>query len=897
MNRQNYSSVLDYVPFATLIFDHKSNVLFTNKLIKKLFAPEFDQTASLDDYIQLIFPRKEQQTFFYQTYSEALRIIQTEEKSFLGIFSCKTVDNGSKNFGIELCKAENDYMLTFYDRINNQKTTYENSIKYNVLPELSFEGILVFKNGVAIDINEACARELGYTKDELIGQNFIDLLVEPQEKDKILEYINIDYKHPFELNLVRKNGEVFTAEILAGEIQITGEKNKIITIRDISERKIKENELTEHQLFIQRITEQSPDIIYIYDVEIARNIYINKDLRELLGYEKDELPNSSTEIIRKIIHPADLKQFDKFHEVVQQQQKNAVFEFNFRLQCKNGDWKWFAGKEKEFQRRKGQIVTTIGTLQDISTQKEYEQALLESEEQLSTIFENAPMIMVLTTVDGRILKMNRTAYELTGKTKLEALNQMIGDAFNCINADTNRISCGLGNKCGDCILRSTITKTSHSKENQHKIEAVLKLKKGDKVKEHFFLISTTLMKRMTPHAILITLDEITDRKLMEIDLQEAKEKAEESNKLKTAFLQNMSHEIRTPMNGIIGFSEMLNRPEISEERRQFYSEVIVKSSHQLLNIVNDILDISKIETGQVKSVESEININSILSELFAFFKPQAWKKQINMFLHLPLEDEEALMLVDEMKLNQILNNLLANALKFTDKGYIKLGYQIEDNKIQFYVEDSGIGIEKSYYDKIFEQFRQLELTTTRKYGGTGLGLSISRAYTKLLGGELWLESEIGQGSTFYLSIPYKKVTHTSTPDHGGSEDVLKSLRSVNQAIIVAEDEETNFMYLKEVIDEMNIKTIWAKNGEEVIEMVKNNEAALVLLDIKMPKVNGYQAIIEIKKIKPDLPVVAQTAFATEQDRIQIMNAGFDDYIPKPILIEDLYEILRKYLNL
>lgn len=891
MNKQSDNFILNHLPFATLLLDSKNNILYFNKFAEKILNPTLQPFHQLRDYLQFAFPENEQLLKFEKAYNQAKQILQSEDKFFLGIHKCQISDHNFKYYSVELCKAESDYLLIFYDRINTREIINENLIEYKQLPELPLEGILVHENGIAVHANKAFTQVLGYSIDELSEQNLIDLLIEPLDRDKIDEYLKMNYNRPCELNMVRKNGEVFPAQILGEEILFKGEKSRIITIRDISERKEKENELIEHQLFIQRITEQSPDIIYIYDVEKKKNIYINKDLGEILGYNKSELPNSSIEVIKMLIHPGDLKQFETFYEIIHLQQKDFVFEFNFRLKSKHGEWRWFAGKEKEFQRRGGKIITMIGTLQDISTQKEYEQALLESEEQLSTIFENAPMIMVLTTMNGRILKMNKTAYQLTGKTKLESLNQTFGEAFNCVDSFEKEKG------CRNCIICKTIEKTNESKENQHKIEAVINLKKDGQIREHFFLISTTIMKRMTPPAILITLDEITDRKLMEIDLKDAKEKAEESNKLKTAFLQNMSHEIRTPMNGIIGFSEMLNRPDISEERRQFYTEVIVKSSHQLLNIVNDILDISKIETGLVESNENEININSLLSELFAFFKPQAWKKQINMFLHLPFEDEDAVILSDEMKLNQILNNLLANALKFTHKGYIKLGYELINNELQFYVEDSGIGIEKSYHDKIFEQFRQLELTTTRKYGGTGLGLSISRAYAKLLRGRLWLDSEIDKGTTFYLTIPYKKLTKTPKPDSSSSENPLIPLRSGNQAIILAEDEELNYLYLKEVIDAMNITTLWAKDGEQAIEMIKNNEVALVLLDIKMPKINGYQAITEIKKIKPNLPVVAQTAFATEQDKIQILKAGFDDYIPKPILIEKLQEILQKYLNI
>ncbi|MDF1549497.1 MAG: PAS domain S-box protein, partial [Bacteroidales bacterium] len=736
-----------------------------------------------------------------------------------------------------------NYFFGFGNDISSRKISEQKILnserRYKLLSDLSIEGILIHQNGIALDMNETFARIFGYKPFELIGQNVIELISTPEDREMIYNKVLDNYELPYEINAFKKNGEIIPIEIHGGNILHDGKKARAVSIKDISERKEKERELIEHQLFIQRITEQSPDIIYIYEVEKSANIYINKDLRKILGYSSQELPDSSTEIIQKLIHPDDVQQFDSAYNTIRSAGKDYVFEFTYRLLAKNGDWKWFAGKEKEFQRRNGIIITMIGTLQDISTQKAYEQALSESEEQLSTIFENAPMIMILLNSDRKILKANRNAEGTSGPSKSFSLNKLLGDALNCINSFQLEKGCGNSINCVNCELKKTISETFETKENRHKIEVKLNLLENNQPIERFLLVSTTLMKSMEPTTILLTLDDITERKRMEIDLKEAKEKAEESNKLKTSFLQNMSHEIRTPMNGIIGFSEMLNRQDLSDDRRSFYTNVIVNSSNQLLNIVNDILDISKIETGLVKANENKTNLNRLMSELFSFFKPQAWKKGINMYLNLPLENKEAHIMVDDLKLHQILNNLIANALKFTHQGYIRFGYAQESEDLTFYVEDSGIGIEKNYHEKIFEQFRQLELTSTRRYGGTGLGLSISKAYAKILNGKLWLESEEEVGSTFFLTIPYRKVKNDPVPDSSGMEIYIKPYISGNPTILIAEDEEINFLFLKEIIENLQITILRAKDGEEAIEMVKNNNISLVLLDIKMPKINGY----------------------------------------------------------
>ncbi|NJO87725.1 MAG: PAS domain S-box protein, partial [Chloroflexia bacterium] len=328
----------------------------------------------------------------------------------------------------------------------------------------------------------------------------------------------------------------------------------------MSERKTREKRLNEHQLLIQRITEQSPDIIYIYDIKKGKNVFINKDLRQILGYDKSELPANSSEIVKQLIHPIDYKQFDYFYENIDRLNEDFVFEFTYRLKAKDGSWRWFAGKEKVFQKDENETITLIGTLLDITLQKHYENALIESEEQLTTIFENAPMIMVLLDENGSVLKMNKNS--LVKSINLQS--SLIGEAFNCINSFNKIGGCGFSEFCERCNINTIIRKTFAKKKNYHKVEARLRIKNNDLARDRFFQISTKLMPFQSPLQALVTLDDITERKLMELDLKEAKEKAEESNKLKTAFLQNMSHEIRTPMNGIIGFSDMLMREELSE---------------------------------------------------------------------------------------------------------------------------------------------------------------------------------------------------------------------------------------------------------------------------------------------------------------------------------------------
>jgi PAS domain S-box-containing protein len=379
------------------------------------------------------------------------------------------------------------------------------------------------------------------------------------------------------------------------------------------------------------------------------------------------------------------------------------------------------------------------------------------------------------------------------------------------------------------------------------------------------------------------------------ELHKAKQKAEESDRLKSAFLANMSHEIRTPMNGVIGFSEMLTDPDLDEASRMEYASIIIDSSRQLLSIVNDILDISRIEAGLVSLAREEVFVPELMTALHAFFEPQAKHKDLNFVFTRPSVREDIIVFTDRTRLRQILTNLINNALKFTQKGTIEMGFKKEEKDICFFVKDTGIGISEELHEKIFEPFRQVELEMAYHYGGTGLGLSISRKLVELLQGKIWLESTPGKGSVFYFTIPYQNVKASDTADRKKPDK--KSLQAEGKVVLVAEDDDTNFMYIEAALSKEKINLIRAFNGAEAVEMVKNRpDIQLVLMDIKMPILNGYNATRQIKELRHELPVVMQTAYAMTEERGHAFEAGCDDYIAKPIRKSELIETVLKYIG-
>ncbi len=381
------------------------------------------------------------------------------------------------------------------------------------------------------------------------------------------------------------------------------------------------------------------------------------------------------------------------------------------------------------------------------------------------------------------------------------------------------------------------------------------------------------------------------------DLKKALLKAQESDRLKSAFLANMSHEIRTPMNGIIGFSELFLNSNLSEDARKEYAKIVINSSKQLLSIVNDILDISKIEAGAVQLNYNNVNINKLLDSLFAFYNPIAQKNNLVLTCKKGLEDNDSYIEIDKTKLHQILTNLLSNAFKFTDKGSIEIGYIVKNDNLQFYVKDTGIGIDKKLHPTIFDRFIQGDLDLNKQKKGTGLGLAISKKFVELFNGEIWLESN-KQGTTVFFTIPYKKVRKkVNTMKIEKETTNTKVLVGKQITLLIAEDEEYNMLYINELFANSPYKIIGVTNGLEAIEMAQNNsEIDMVFMDIKMPVMNGNEAMLKIKEIKPNLPIIALSAFAMESDKENALNKGFDAYLTKPIDRKKIFELIHSYTN-
>jgi signal transduction histidine kinase/ActR/RegA family two-component response regulator len=386
----------------------------------------------------------------------------------------------------------------------------------------------------------------------------------------------------------------------------------------------------------------------------------------------------------------------------------------------------------------------------------------------------------------------------------------------------------------------------------------------------------------------------------EKDLLQAKEKAEESDRLKSAFLANMSHEIRTPMNAILGFAELLTLPDssLTPEERINYTKLIHNSGNNLLHLIDDIIDISKIEAGQLKIIIKDAPINRILKDLLQSYneiKKLKGRENIELILNETALTQDIILRTDPLRFQQIISNLIDNALKFTEDGFIEFGYHIQSkNFLLFYVKDTGIGIEQNKKQAIFDRFRKLEDDKTRVFRGAGLGLAISRNLVELLGGKIWVESVPGAGSSFYFTIPFV-ASATTKPTKPAFESVVFDWSKRN--ILLAEDEPANIIYLEEVLKPTGARIFKALNGKQAVEIYKENpEIDIIIMDIKMPEMDGYEASEKIKSINKNVPIVSQTAYALPDEREKAAKAGIDDYLTKPIKPSVLLTVINKHLN-
>ena len=738
-------------------------------------------------------------------------------------------------------------------------------------------------NGIILDISPSIERFSDYTREEIIGRQVFDFYSNTEERKLFVDAILKNGElRDWELKFKTKSDEKFVSINARLICDSEGKPNHINgAMRDITERKGAEAELQASRekyqkdlVFLNSIFESPVDII-------------------MFALDKNYCYTAFTQFHKKtikIIWGVDIQIGMNMIDLIsnEEDRKKAKFNFDRALGGEHfieteeyGDSSlqrtFYEDYYSSVKSSEGNIVGVAVFVIDVTHRKKTEKQL----ELLNRAIEQSPVTVMITDKEGKIEYVNPNFAETTGYSYEEILGQ-------------NPRLLQSGEQSDE--FYTNLWETILSGKNWI---GEIKNKKKDGVfyDESVVISPINSVDRGISHFVAVKTD-ITQRKTLMLDLIKAKEQSEESDKLKTAFLNNISHEIRTPFNGILGFLSMLQWENLSVNERNEYHGFINKSAKRLMNTINEIVEIAQIQTGQTKLALSETKISVLISELTDIFKNDVENQGLIFSISNELSEMEDSLISDYSKLRSILSKIIDNALKFTITGSITIYIRIKGDYLQFIISDTGIGIAENKQLTIFDRFIQADISSTRKFDGPGLGLSISKAYAEMLGGNIEVESEEGRGSSFCVSFPYSaihpkaKVIKGGTPLTEGIRGWDKSLK-----ILIAEDDEQSALLIQYMIKIYGNNVLKAANGIEAVTICRQNpDLDLVLMDIKMPLLDGYEATKQIRKFNPEIVIIAQTAFALSGDMEKAIEAGCNDYISKPINKSQLMVLLKKYFK-
>ena len=758
----------------------------------------------------------------------------------------------------------------------------ESEEKYRTLFDNANESVFVAQDTKIVFHNPATESIIGYNDFEIKSKPFIEF-IHPEDRELVIDrhfrrLRGEDLPKTYSFRILTKDNKVRFVDLNVVLINWEGIPASLNFMIDITEKKQFEDELKKREKILQKIFDILPIGLWFTDKN-GNLLRGNPAGIKIWGAEPFVSINEYGVFkARRLPEGQEIKADDLAltHTI-----NEGVTIVNELLEIEA-----FDGKKKIILNYTAPIVNDDGSIEgaivvnnEITDLKHLENAYLENREQLLSIFRVAPTGIGLVK-DRIIIDVNTQICEMTGYS----YEELVGKSARILYYNEEEYE-----------LVGTEKYRQISEKGTGTVETLWQKKDGTII--NIILSSTPLFQNDLSKGVTFTAMDITDRKLAEQELLEAKNKAEESDMLKSAFLANMSHEIRTPMNAILGFSQLLNTFDISDEEREQYIYYINKRGKDLLNIINDILDFSQIEANQLIIHYIQDDINNLLKDIYITFNAKdkfVETKPVDLRIGKKL-DKDSNVIADFNRLKQVLINLIGNALKFTEKGYIEFGCFLEDQKILFYVKDTGIGIPEDKQKLIFERFRQVdEKNISRKFGGTGLGLSISKGLVILMNGEIWVESKEGTGSTFFFSIPY--IPADFQPSVKESEPHNTYLWE-NKTILLVEDDEYNIKLISKYLAPTKAKIIIALNSKSAIEIYKNTpDIDLVLMDIQLPDESGYEATKGILKINPDAKIIAQTAYSFNEDKISALESGCIDFISKPIAKKDLLKLIDEHIK-
>ena len=735
-----------------------------------------------------------------------------------------------------------------------------------------------------LEFNAKYLNILNYTREELYGNPSADLWADKHQRDEMVTLLERDGQvTDFESKMVTRQGEIRRCLTSARLYRDTGILEG--SIQDITERKNAEKAFQESSQLTSQIINCVDEGIIVFDPELRYKVW-NPFMEKLTRVRAEQVVGKHLTELFPFLEDAGLA--DK----VQRAFSGEYFNDNdFPMpQTDSGRRGWTSYTISPLKGKNGEITGVAVTIHDITERKLAEEKVREKEIQFNKLSSQLP---------DMIFQFTRRA---DGSYCIPVASPGIMNIFGCSPEDVREDF-------------SPVVKIIHPEDSaklfgqieysaQHLTPFNCEFRVQIPGREIQWVLSRSIPEKLPDGSMTWYgfSTNITGLKETEQALIKAKEKAEESDKLKSAFLANMSHEIRTPMNGILGFAGLLKEPDLSGEQQQKYIRIIEKSGTRMLNIINNIVDISKIEAGQMEVALSTVNVNAATEYFYNFFKSEADLKGIRLTVHNALSAKEAIIISDSHKFDSILANLLKNAIKYTQSGSIDFGYGVittgQESSLQFFVKDTGIGIPAGRHQAVFERFIQADIFDKQAYQGAGLGLSIARAYVEMVGGKMRLESEPGKGSVFYFTLPYHTTTKQTGPENSASTGQNLKDEAGKLKILVVEDDEISELFIDTIISQISREVLHAETGAEAIQLCRDNpDTDLVLMDMRLPGISGFNATRQIRQFNKDVIIIAQTAHGLSTDREKTIEAGCNDYISKPIDRQQFMALIRLYFNI
>jgi PAS domain S-box-containing protein len=723
---------------------------------------------------------------------------------------------------------------------------------------------------------------MGYTPEEFMT-HFTKFLTDNPINEKVGHHNVLSRQGiaqpSYEVEVCCKDGSIKTLEV--SEVPVFGEQGNVVSVEgiahDITKRKQAEKNLKQQEKFLRNLVNTVPSLIFVKDWD-GRFVLVNQATANIYGSTIKDLEGKTDADFNP--NPQEVEQFLAADRKVLTT-KQPAFIPEETVTGPSGQTRFFQTIKTPFLGEEGKTKLLLGVATDITERKQAEEKLRRFRAALDN---SADAIFIIDRQTMKFVDMNEMACNSVGYSRDELLSMGPQDIEPYFT---------------EAQLAAKFDEIIHS-QCQDSIETAYQRKDGTEFPVEVLLQSLQFAEG---YLLIASVRDITKRKQTEIALIQAKEAADAANRAKSEFLANMSHEIRTPMNAVIGFSEIL-ASKITDNKQKSYLNSIQTGGKTLLTLINDILDLSKIEAGRLDIQYEPVNPQIIFTELQQVFSIKIAEKNLEMILEIDESLPPALFL-DETRLRQVLLNLIGNAIKFTDSGYIKLCankiYTEDDHSkvdLILAVEDSGIGIPAEQQALIFESFRQQDGQSTRKYGGTGLGLAISKRLVEMMNGQIFVESTPGKGSRFEIALHEVKVAATLKAVMQDNTFDFNNITFEKARVLVVDDIESNRDLIEEYLSQVNLEVVTAENGQEALLFAEEYHPALILMDIRMPEMDGYEATKHLKDNPntANIPIIALTASATSDTKAKIKAHGFDGYLSKPVNISKLLSELSRYLK-